>query len=193
MASASRLPPLRTMRSESKPRFWCRSSTVSAAISARRRPTCRPTERIARSRSPSIVSSAGVLSSLAASAFGKGERRSFLAVNRRAFHVGDRVVFDMVVTLEMFEQAGQRREPAADGGGLGLIDLAHDALPGNHGAVVHLAQLVVGLDMQRPHEVLHVELVGAARAFAFLLGEPDVFFGNVGERSDRREFAGRIN
>jgi hypothetical protein len=29
----------------------------------------------------------------------------------------------MVVTLEMFEQAGQRREPAADSGGLGFLYL----------------------------------------------------------------------
>ena len=86
----------------------------------------------------------------------------------------------------MLEQAGKRRKPAADGGRLGLIDLAHDALPGNHGAVVHLAQLVVGRDMQRAHEVPHVELVGAAGAFAFLLGEPDFFFGDVGERGEGR-------
>ena len=99
----------------------------------------------------------------------------------------------MVVTLEMLEQAGQRREPAADGGRLGLIDLARDALPGNHCVVIHLAQFVVGLDAQCPHKMLHVELIGTARAFAFLLGEPDVFSRNVGERGDRREFAGRIN
>jgi hypothetical protein len=64
---------------------------------------------------------------------------------------------------------------------LGLVDLAHDALPGAHGAVVHLAQLVVGLYVQRPHEMLHIELVGAPRSFAFLLGEPDLFLGDIGE------------
>jgi len=37
-------PPLRVTRSVSKPRFWCRSPTLRAAISARRKPTCRPTE-----------------------------------------------------------------------------------------------------------------------------------------------------
>jgi hypothetical protein len=63
------------------------------------------------------------------------------------------------------------------GGGLGLVGLAHDALPGDHGAVVHLAQLVVGLYVQRPDEMLHIELVGAPRSFAFLLGEPDLFLG----------------
>jgi hypothetical protein len=115
---------------------------------------------------------------------GKGERRSFPPVNRRAFHVGDRIVFYMAVALEMLEQAGERREPATDGGGFGLIDLAHDALPGNYGAVVHLAQPVVGLDVQRPHEMLHVELVSTAGAFAFLLGEPDFLLADVGEPGD---------
>ena len=67
------------------------------------------------------------------------------------------------------------------------------ALPGNHGAMVHFAELVVGADAQRLHEVLHVQFVGAARAGAFLLGEPDFFFGDVGERGDGRECAGRIN
>jgi hypothetical protein len=37
----------------------CKSPTLSAAISARRRPTCKPTERIARSRSPAMMSSGG--------------------------------------------------------------------------------------------------------------------------------------
>ena len=78
-------------------------------------------------------------------------------------------------------------------GWIGLIDLAHDALPGNHGAVIHLAQLVVRPHMKRAHKVLHVELVSTAGAFAFLLGEPDVFFGNLGERGDRRKFTGRVN
>jgi hypothetical protein len=39
--------------------------------------------------------------------------------------------------------------------------------------------------------MLHVELVGAACAGAFLLGEPDLFFGNVGEGGDRRKRVGR--
>jgi hypothetical protein len=37
----------------------CKSPTLSAAISARRRPTCKPTERIARSRRPAMMSSGG--------------------------------------------------------------------------------------------------------------------------------------
>ena len=44
-------------------------------------------------------------------------------------------------------------------------------------------------DMQRPHEVLHVELVGAAWAGAFLLCEPDFFFGDVGEHDQSRNGA----
>jgi len=63
---------------------------------------------------------------------------------------------------EVLEKAGECREPAPDGRGLGLIDLAHDAFPGDDGAVVHFAQFVVGRDMKRPHEVLHVELVRAS-------------------------------
>ena len=88
------------------------------------------------------------------------------------------------MTHEMLEQAGERREPASDGRGLGVVGLTHDALPGDDGAVVHLTQLVIGLDVQRPHEMLHVEFVCASGAFVFLLGEPDFFFGDVGERRD---------
>ena len=48
-----------------------RNLQLSAAISARRNPTCKPTERIARSRKPAIISSAGRSSSLRACAFEK--------------------------------------------------------------------------------------------------------------------------
>lgn len=99
----------------------------------------------------------------------------------------------MIVPHEMLEETGECREPAADGRGSGAVDLAHDALPGNHGAMVHLAQLVIGSNHERAHEMLDIELVCAAGALAFLLGEPDVFFGNVGERRDRRQCAGRVN
>ena len=90
------------------------------------------------------MSSAGVLSSFAASALEKASVDPSLPVDGRALHFGDRIVFDVIVTDKMLEQAGERREPAADGGRRGLVDLAHDALPGNHGAMVHLAQLVIG-------------------------------------------------
>jgi hypothetical protein len=33
-------------------------------------------------------------------------------------------------------------------------------------------------------KMLHVEFVCASGEFAFLLGEPDFFFGDVGERRD---------
>lgn len=90
-------------------------------------------------------------------------------------------MIDVMMLLQMPEQAGERCKPAANGGRLGLVDLAHDALPGDHRAVVHLAQLFRRRDVQRLHEVLHVELVRTAGALAFLLGEPDFFFGNFGE------------
>ena len=38
-------------------------------------------------------------------------------------------------------------------------------------------------DAQRLHEMLHVELVSTAGALAFLFGELDFFFGDVGERA----------
>jgi hypothetical protein len=62
-------------------------------------------------------------------------------------HIGDRVVFDVVMAFEMFEEAGKRREPAADGGGFALVHLAHDAFPGNHRQMVHFKQLVIGRAM----------------------------------------------
>ena len=79
-------------------------------------------------------------------------------------------------------------EPPADRRRRGVLGLAHEALPGDHGAVVDLAQLVGRGDRQRRHEVPHVEPVGPAGAGALLLGEPDFFFGDVGqcrERADR--------
>jgi hypothetical protein len=62
----------------------------------------------------------------------------------------------MVVTLEMFEQAGERGEPAPHGGRRRFLDFAHDALPDNDGAVIDLAQLLIGADDQRSHEVPHI-------------------------------------
>jgi hypothetical protein len=39
--------------------------------------------------------------------------------------------------------------------------------------------------------MLDIELVSTAGAFAFLLGQPDVLLGNIGEPCDRRKFAAR--
>lgn len=84
----------------------------------------------------------------------------------------------MAVALEMLQQAGERREPAADGGGLSSSISRMMRSQAIYGAVVHLAQLAVGPDdAQRPHEMLHVALVSTAGAFAFLLGEPDFLLG----------------
>lgn len=94
--------------------------------------------------------------------------------------------FGVAVPHGMFEQTGKRSEPATDGGRLGLVDLAHNALPGDHRAVVRFAQLVVGCDIHGAHEVLYVELAGAAGTFAFLLGEPDFFFWDVSEAGQWR-------
>ena len=51
----------------------------------------------------------------------------------------------------------------------GLVDLAHDALPGDHRAMVRLAKLLIGRDVKRTHEMLHVELIGPPRAALFCL------------------------
>jgi hypothetical protein len=52
--------------------------------------------------------------------------------------------------------------------------------------------------MEPPHKVLHVELVSTAGALPFLFGEPDFFFGNVGEMLDdggqaHRGWSGEVN
>ena len=47
--------------------------------------------------------------------------------------------------------------------------------------MVYLAQLVIRMNIQRAHEVLHVLLIGAARTFAFLFGKPDILFWNISE------------
>src|SRR5262249_24167491 len=94
---------------------------------------------------------------------------------------------------KVLEETGQRCQPAADCSGSGAVDLAHNALPGNHGPVVHLSKLDIALDAERLHEVLHVELVSTAGAFAFLLREPDLLLGNLRKRIDLRQLASRIN
>jgi hypothetical protein len=70
-----------------------------------------------------------------------------------------------------------------------VLALAHEALPGDHSFVVGLAQLRRRRDRERAHEVLHVEPVGAARAGALLLLQPDFFFGDLGELLERRHLA----
>jgi len=84
----------------------------------------------------------------------------------------DRVDFNMVVAHQMLEQAGKRREPAADSRRASSVNLAHDALPVDNGAVVHLAQLVIRLDVQRLNEVLRAACVcfSAWRARSLLRG-----------------------
>lgn len=43
--------------------------------------------------------------------------------------------------------------------------------------MIDLAQFGIGVDVQRPHEVQHVELVRPSCAFTLLLSQPDVFLG----------------
>src|SRR6202044_2988981 len=81
--------------------------------------------------------------------FRESKCRAFPPVNRGTLYLGDGIGLDVMMTDEVFEEARQRRQPAPNGRGLSLIDLAHHPFPGNHGAVVHFAQLVVGRDMER--------------------------------------------
>jgi hypothetical protein len=150
-------------RNESSPRFWCRSPTVSAAISARCNPTCGATERIARSRSPAIVSSGGALGILRACALEKASVAPS-SRSRRPLHLADGIPRGVAVADQVFIERRQRREAPANGRGRRALGLAHEALPCDHPLVVRLAQLSPRRDRQRPHEVLHVEPVGAARA-----------------------------
>ena len=81
----------------------------------------------------------------------------------------------MVVTLEMLEQAGERREPAPDGGRRRFLDFTHHALPGNDGAMVHLAQLLIGADGHRPPTVLPpAVLENAAQAVSTVAALADI-------------------
>jgi hypothetical protein len=80
----------------------------------------------------------------------------------------------------------ESRQPPADGGGRGALDLAHVAFPGDHPPVVYLAQLLAASDGECRHETPHVEPVRPAGARALLLGEPDFFLGNVGQAFHHR-------
>ena len=51
--------------------------------------------------------------------------------------------------------------------------------------MIDLAQHVGAGDPERPHEVPHVEPVGAAGLRALLLRQPDFFFGDGGELVER--------
>jgi hypothetical protein len=84
----------------------------------------------------------------------------------------------------MLVERRQRRQPSADRRRCGVLGLAHEALPGDHRLVVGLAQFLGRRDAERPHEVLHVEPVGAPGARALLLLQPDFFFGDLGELGD---------
>ena len=53
--------------------------------------------------------------------------------------------------------------------------------------MIDLAQHVGAGDAERPHEVPHVEPVGAAGLRALLLRQPDFFFGDGGELVEWRE------
>jgi hypothetical protein len=76
------------------------------------------------------------------------------------------------------------KQPTPRGGWGRTINPADQAT----GAMIHLAQFVIGKDHQRAHEMLDTQLVSTTGGLAFLPGEPDVFLGNVSEGGDRRQF-----
>jgi hypothetical protein len=47
--------------------------------------------------------------------------------------------------------------------------------------VINLAQLFVSGDVQRPHEILHVELISPSREFTLLFSKPDFLFRDIGK------------
>jgi hypothetical protein len=62
-------------------------------------------------------------------------------------------------------------------------------LPRDDGAMIDPAQRVCCRDVEAAHEVPHVELIGTAGLSAFLLRQPDFFFGDGGELVERGELA----
>jgi hypothetical protein len=109
--------------------------------------------------------------------FRERRRASLVAIDRRPLHLHDGITVRRPVSHQMLEQAGQGRQATAHCRSGGAFLLALHPYPGDDGAVIDLAQRVRGRDPQGAHEVLHVEPVGAAGLRAFLLRQPDVFFG----------------
>jgi hypothetical protein len=183
MASASCRPPLRVMRSESI------AAVLMQVFHDQRRDFGAAESHLQAHRQNGPVAqalhrvfSSGLSSSFAASALENASVDAFPAVDGGALDFRNRILLGMpwrTRCLNRLESAASLRRTVD---AAPSVDLAHDALPGDDGAMVHLAQLLIGADRQRPHEVPHVLLVGAAGAFAFLLGKPDVFFGDVGQR-----------
>jgi len=102
--------------------------------------------------------------------FREGERRAFVAIDRRPLDLADRVARGMAVPHQVLVERRQRREPPADRRRCGMLSLAHEVLPGDHRLVVGLAQFLGRRDAERAHEMLHVLPVGPAgtRALLFL-------------------------
>ena len=69
--------------------------------------------------------------------------------------------------------------------------LAHDPLPGDHGAVVHLAELLGAGDPETAQEVRDVATVGTAGPGALLLGQPHHLLRDRGQGVEGGELAGR--
>jgi hypothetical protein len=90
----------------------------------------------------------------------------------------------------MLEQARKCGETATNDRSLGAFLLALHPLPRYDGAMIDLTQGGCRGDAECPHEVPHVEPVGAAGLRTFLLRQPDFFFGDGGELVEPRELDG---
>ena len=141
---------------------------MSAAISARRSPTCKPTDSSARSRKPATVSSAGASSILRACALAKASVVPSSRLIAGRVDLGDRIACGVAVADQVLEQTRQRCQPPADRRRGGVLGLAHVPFPGDHGLVVGLAQLRRRGDRQRAQKVRDIAPVGAPGAGALL-------------------------
>jgi hypothetical protein len=104
--------------------------------------------------------------------FGKSSGAAFVAIDRRALYIHHGIAGGDTMSGKMFEQAGQRGEAAA---------LTLHPFPRDDGAIIEGAELVDLPDAKRPHEVTHVEPIGAARTRALLVRQPDFFSWDGGE------------
>ena len=100
----------------------------------------------------------------------KGECRSFVTVDRRPLDLANRIPRRVAVTHQVLVERRQRCQPPANRRRRRMLGLAHKTLPRDHRFVVGLAQFLGCGDIERAHEVLHVEPVGPLSPFALLLG-----------------------
>jgi hypothetical protein len=135
------LPPLRVTLSESYPRFMWKSPTFKPAISARRNPTCNPTDKIARSRRPNNFSGFGA-SKILRLRLRKRQRHPLPTIDGRPLHITYRVLFHYAELHEVCKETRERGKTPAHRGRLFPLFFAHQSFPRHDGAVIDLAQFI---------------------------------------------------